>query len=544
MSLPDSDDEDKFTSLRPSTATTSQAETSNYGETKLSDDSRPSTSDRPLTGELVVKRSNDAVSKEQERPTDAGNTSRAAPATSSTEPAKIEPSASSSAAAPAAAKPGPGLRVDVSPEPKGILKLSRPKSPGSGLSTRNGFDFSGNIEEESARVPAWLGGGSVVSVSSPQGLGRHGSPSEKADSNLYRSMKQRMEEMQLEKEAIERHLRLEIEGLKNAVSLRHTAGYLGGNSGTGESIEAQLQITALNNEIARLKDELLLQSAKHEDEVRLLKDRAADDLRSAEARRKDDIRVVELRHEEVIAGLKRLHAEEISSIKQRAKDGIALEELTNQIRNTTGSLRLIEEQMSSQYKGLDVVKEGQFEARERVLKAAEEKARERAEMAEAEGYRLKGVLVQMEQMITSLRSQGAEERERLKYEHRRLEAAQIAMEAERKSFQSQMIEDTEQLKAKQKAFDANCRAKDYDLEQKKKELELSIEKFENDKEAFKHHIQGSVKSTNDAMRRMQEEENKLVRLREEMRRESQKLKEQRNAVRLLKSIIIDTRYVR
>lgn len=519
MSVSDSDEEDSKRK-RPDTAA---RERDIPSDTKLSDDSRPSTSDRPLTGELVAKSSNDADAiKESERSSDA---SKNAPVISTTEPVKSE-------AAPGANKPSATLRVDVSPEPKGILKLSRPKSPGSGLASRSTFDYPSAVDEEGARVPAWLGGGSVGAVSSPQSVNRHGSPAEKADGNLYRSMKQRMEEMQLEKEAVERHLRLEIEGLKNVVSLRQAAGYLGGNGGSSESIEAQLQITALNNEISRLKDELLLQSAKHEEEIRLLKDRAADDLRSAEARRKDDIRVVELRHEEVIAGLKRLHAEEISSIKQRAKDGMALEELTSQIRNTTGSLRLIEEQMTSQYRGLDIVKEGQFDARERVLKAAEEKARERAEMAEAEGYRLKGVLAQMEQMITSLRSQGMEERERLKYEHRRLEAAQLAMDAERKSFQSQYIEESEQLKAKQKSFDASCRAKEYELEQKRKEFELSAEKFESDKEAFKLHIQSSVKSTNDAMRRMQEEENKLVRLREEMRRESQKLKEQRNSVNI------------
>ena len=86
----------------------------------------------------------------------------------------------------------------------------------------------------------------------------------------------------------------------------------------------------------------------------------------------------------------------------------ALDQLTSQIKTTTGSMKLIEEQLSSRYKGMEVwlqascfldnntahylcyyyyqmVKEGQLEARERLIKDMEEKARERAEAAESEG---------------------------------------------------------------------------------------------------------------------------------------------------------------
>lgn len=47
-------------------------------------------------------------------------------------------------------------------------------------------------------------------------------------------------------------------------------------------------------------------------------------------------------------------------------------------------MRLIEEQLAQRHSGLDIAKEGQLEARERLLTEMEGKARERADLAEAE----------------------------------------------------------------------------------------------------------------------------------------------------------------
>ena len=41
------------------------------------------------------------------------------------------------------------------------------------------------------------------------------------------------------------------------------------------------------------------------------------------------------------------------------------------------------------------------------------------------GYRLKGLLIHMEHMVSSLRSQGGEDKERLRQEHRRLESQMV-----------------------------------------------------------------------------------------------------------------------
>lgn len=81
-------------------------------------------------------------------------------------------------------------------------------------------------------------------------------------------------------------------------------------------------------------------------------------------------------------------------------------------------------QLTNRYKGIDAVRDGQIEARERLLTEMEEKARhaiftnssiifitednyrERADLAEQEGYKLKGILSHMETVVQSLRSQG------------------------------------------------------------------------------------------------------------------------------------------
>jgi hypothetical protein len=461
--------------------------------------------------------------------------------------------------------------ASLSPDGKATSSRNRKNSPGSssrqlqspkylsggGRSSHFSDEALGAIDAEesqgaqsaaSQQLPAWLGtpGGGGGAGGQPSGA-RLASPGEKADP-FYKSMQQRLEQMQLEKEAVERQLRLEIDNLKTAIVMREVTGgrtdgapfHRGASFSSGGGLlpsggmDSSTHEHALNNdllnEIARLKDELVIQSLKHQEEIKSIKERNFSDLQSSEARRKDDIRVIELRHEEAVSALKRLHAEELTAVKQRARDGVALEELSNQIRTTTGSLRLIEEHMNSKYKGLDIVKEGQFEARERLLVAQEEKARERAELAEAEGYRLKGILVHMEQMVATLRAQGGEERERLKYEHRRLEAASLSLEAERKSFHERMQEESDELKRKVLAHQEQRRAEERDLLQRKHALDEAVGKLARDEESFRNQVATTVASTEAGINRLKDEEARVVRAKEELRREALKLKEERNSV--------------
>lgn len=133
-------------------------------------------------------------------------------------------------------------------------------------------------------------------------------------------------------------------------------------------------------------------------------------------------------------------------------------------------------------------------------------------------------------MVASLRSQGSEERERLKYEHRRLEMAQSSLDAERKAHQLRVQEETDEHKKKVAAFNSQTRAKELELQQRMKELEDASCKLEVDKESFRSHVLQSVKSSEDGLKKLKAEEARIIALKDELRRESLRLQDERAAV--------------
>ena len=54
----------------------------------------------------------------------------------------------------------------------------------------------------------------------------------------------------------------------------------------------------------------------------------------------------------MVQGLKKIHLDEINSIQERYKYSNNLEQMSNSIKNTYGSIRLIEEQLNARYKGI------------------------------------------------------------------------------------------------------------------------------------------------------------------------------------------------
>ncbi len=108
-------------------------------------------------------------------------------------------------------------------------------------------------------------------------------------------------------------------------------------------------------------------------------------MHETERRRQEEMRDVLSRHAEVVSGLKQLHREELDAIKARSREGAGLEVLTNQLQKTAGALRLLEQQMGPRGRDSEVLREGQMEARERLISEMESQALRRAEAAEAEG---------------------------------------------------------------------------------------------------------------------------------------------------------------
>lgn len=270
-------------------------------------------------------------------------------------------------------------------------------------------------------MPTWLSPNTSID------LGGSTSPhSRSKDGAALRHVQEKLEEVTLQKDATERYLRLEIESLKsrldaaqnlpidsnqpNMINLPNTTTSTSiptsSSSSSANTIpvnshdieELKLKILSLQQENQNLKEEAMIERIKHQRELTQLKEKHQADLDLGNISKVEEITLLEKRHRDTIEALKKIHLDELNAIKQRAKDGVALDQLSNQIATTTGSLKLIEEQMNLKYRGIDAIREGQYEARERLLIEMEHKAIERAEAAEAEGYKLKGLLSHMEQV--------------------------------------------------------------------------------------------------------------------------------------------------
>lgn len=355
-----------------------------------------------------------------------------------------------------------------------------------------------------------------------------------------RNMQQNAESAQLEREAIERQLRTEIDGLKRDLT-RSNMGLSGVSDGQikelGEGSVRQMRETAdlkrkvaqQDMELARLRDEATLRDYKHVEEVKRLKEVHSDDLREADKRKAEDIVGVERRHEETVATLKRIHLEELNAVKERTKDNSALDQLAGQLKSATGSIKLLEEQLLSKYRGLDAAKDGQMEARERLLSEMEDKARTRVDSAEAESYRLKGLLMHMEHVAGSLRGQGGEEKERLRQEHQRLHSLQLTLDAERNAFQVRVTEELSLLKKKMEECEGETRRLNEEKRSQMDRLADERRELDGDKTEFSSYVISHTKHAEATAAQFRDEEKRLTRIKEELERDRLLLEQRKSA---------------
>jgi hypothetical protein len=166
--------------------------------------------------------------------------------------------------------------------------------------------------------------------------------------------------------------------------------------------------------------------------------------------------------------------------------------------------------------------------RERLLAEMEEKARLRAETAEAEGYRLKGLLMHMEHVATSLRSQGSEEKERLRQEHQRLHSMQLAIEAERHAMQARLSEELALLKTRMGEADGEMQKLSHEKRQHAEAVAAAQRALDTDRAEFAAYLSSHSRTAEATAERLAEEEARLSRVREELSRE-RTLLEQRKA---------------
>ena len=405
-----------------------------------------------------------------------------------------------------------------------------------------------------ASSPAWLGAApspsnAGVRARSPQASGSNWDTSggmgssannDKLAGQTIRNMQQHAESAQLEHEAVERQLRVEIENLKRGLA-RSNMGLQGVSDdqikdiGEGsmrqmrETADLKRQIAQQDMELARLRDEATLIDYKHREEMKLLKERHNEELKDADKRRAADIISVEKRHEETVHTLKRVHLEELDSIKERSKENSALDALGAQLKSATGSIKLLEEQLLSKYRGLDAAKDGQMEARERLLAEMEDKARSRVDTAESESYRLKGLLMHMEHVAGTLRSQGGEEKERLRQEHQRLHSLQIALEAERNAFQLRVTEELQLLKKKMEEVEVETKRLNEDKREQLNKLTNERRALETDRAEFSTYVMNHTKGAEAAAEQFKDEERRILRLKDEVERDRVLLDQRKSA---------------
>lgn len=296
-----------------------------------------------------------------------------------------------------------------------------------------------------------------------------------------------------------------------------------------EVIDQKRIIAQLESEIARLKDEAIIKVRHTQDEMLWMKEKYESEIKDIKIKNSIETEALERRHEDSLDSLKKLHSHEIEAIKERYRSEEKFELIAGQLRTTSGSIQFIEQALQTRQRGVEALREGQMDARERLLQDLEAKARERAEIAEAEGYRLKGILSHMESVVSSLREQGNEEKERLRQEHARLQARQTSFEAERTAQQNRNLEELAYIKQ---------RSKEVELElvkltqEKQRTFEVIAEaqrKLGSEKAEFEVFLSSSKRSLEASEARLRDEDQRVARARNEVMQEKTALEERRLA---------------
>jgi hypothetical protein len=437
--------------------------------------------------------------------------------------------ASSSKAGESAKKVRSAMKVDTTFGKESTVSKTRHSNGSPATSPRHG----GNIGS-----PAWLPSSSSAAAVDTMEVQR--------DAQIH-VLQQKLDQGQLEREAVERQLRLEVDGLKGKLTATMSSfgasdmdaaavSGVGGSSQMSEystkllkeNSDLKRTIAQLSSEVGKLKDESIVATNRNREEVKFLKDTATAEMNEVKRRHNDDLRAVERRQNDAVEALKKMHTSEIEGIKKRSTESNALTQLATQISSTSGSIKLIEEELRSRYQAMELTKEGQFEARERLLSEMENKARERAENAESEQYRLKGIMTHMEQVIANLRSDSIQEKERMRQEHTRLQAMQESLDAERTALQKRVDDELNMLQSRASMVETDTRRASEDKRVMDNSLVEQKRKLEAERAEFAAYIASSSRNAENTVAELRAEEERLNSIRTEIGRERASFEHRKN----------------
>ena len=328
-----------------------------------------------------------------------------------------------------------------------------------------------------------------------------------------------------EKDLVEKRLRNELEELKvKLVTLdQHpikVSSFANREDQDVRLVQDQLEhkrlVTQLELEIMRLKDESNIKQRKHQEELKYLQNKYELELQEMKLKNEIEIESVERRHSESISALKSIHTDEILSIKERNKSGQLFEQIAGQIQSSTGSIKLIEEQLNAKYRGLEAAREGQMEARERLLSEMEEKARERADLAEQEAYKLKGILSHMDHVVESLRTQSSEEKERLRSEHQRLQILQQTLDKDKTAQHTRNMEELSYIKQRSKEIESELNKLNQEKQIHYDNLNAAQRRLDLERADFQSYMSSHKRNLEDEQNRLRDEEITLKKQRDDL----------------------------
>jgi chromosome segregation ATPase len=176
-------------------------------------------------------------------------------------------------------------------------------------------------------MPSWLSPHGALDLSSPPAAGREG---------IVRQLQQKVDELSVQKDTIEKYLRLEIETLKHQLDQSGSGGgqhqgqghayneHVSSGSGsytrnTHEIDDLRNKIRELTKENMDLKEEAMVEKIRHQKEITHLREKHTADIEAGNASRMDEIAMLDRRHNDAITALKKIHMDEIAAVKQRAK---------------------------------------------------------------------------------------------------------------------------------------------------------------------------------------------------------------------------------
>jgi len=294
-----------------------------------------------------------------------------------------------------------------------------------------------------------------------------------------------------------------------------------------EVIDQKRLIVHLESEIARLKDEANITALRNQEALLRQKHDYGVQIEDLKNRHAMETESLQRRQEDSLQSLKLLHENEIVSIKERYRSEEKFEQIAGQLRTTSGSIQFIEEQLQTRQRGVEAMREGQIDAREKLLAEMEAKARERAEVAEAEGYRLKGILAHMEHMVSSLKEQSSEEKARLKQEHLRLQSQLSNIENEKNALQTRSMEELAYIKQRSREVELDLIKLNQEKQTHFETLAAAERKLDVDQTEFASMAAAKQRQLDNMEQKLKSEEERIKRFRDEVFSDKQALEERR-----------------